>query len=33
MAAVAVMDAQDRVQSSVQRPMPTLPGAFSVPTL
>ena len=33
MAAVAVMDAQDRVQSSVQRPMPTPPGAFSVPTL
>jgi malate dehydrogenase (oxaloacetate-decarboxylating)(NADP+) len=33
MAAVAVMDAQDRVQSPVQRPMPSPPGAFSVPTL
>jgi malate dehydrogenase (oxaloacetate-decarboxylating)(NADP+) len=33
MAAVAVMDAQDRVQSSVERPMPTPPGVFSVPNL
>jgi malate dehydrogenase (oxaloacetate-decarboxylating)(NADP+) len=33
MAAVAVMDAQDRVRPSVERPMPTPPGIYSVPTL
>jgi malate dehydrogenase (oxaloacetate-decarboxylating)(NADP+) len=33
MAAVAVMDAQDRVQSPVDRPLPTPPRVFSVPTL
>ena len=33
MAAVAVMDAQDRAPSSVERPLPTPPRVFSVPTL
>jgi malate dehydrogenase (oxaloacetate-decarboxylating)(NADP+) len=33
MAAVAVMDAQDRVRPSVERPSPIPPRAFSVPTL
>jgi malate dehydrogenase (oxaloacetate-decarboxylating)(NADP+) len=33
MAAVAVMDAQDRVQAPVERPSPTPPRVFSVPTL
>jgi len=33
MAAVAVMDAQDRVRPLVERPIPTAPGVYSVPTL
>jgi hypothetical protein len=33
MAAVAVMDAQDRVQAPVERPSPTPPRVYSVPTL
>ncbi len=33
MAAVAVMDAQDRVRPSIDRPAPTPPGVFSIPSL
>ena len=33
MAAVAVMDAPDRVRPLVERPIPTPPRDFSVPTL
>jgi malate dehydrogenase (oxaloacetate-decarboxylating)(NADP+) len=33
MAAVAVMDAQDRVRPLIERPIPTPTGVFSVPTL